>query len=71
MDRTTRVIRFHKTGGPEVLKVEELILPEPKGNEISMRVNAIALSRTDILWREGAYLKNQCCRRGLATMPRE
>jgi len=37
--------------------VEELILPEPKGNEISMRVNAIALSRTDILWREGAYFE--------------
>jgi NADPH:quinone reductase-like Zn-dependent oxidoreductase len=57
MDRTTRVIRFHKTGGPEVLKVEELILPEPKGSEISMRVNAIALSRTDIFWREGAYFE--------------
>jgi NADPH:quinone reductase len=57
MDKTTRVIRFHKTGGPEVLKVEELLLPEPKGNEVSIRVNAIALSRTDILWREGSYFE--------------
>src|SRR5260370_988564 len=31
MDRTTRVIRFHKTGGPEVLKGEELILPDLNG----------------------------------------
>jgi NADPH:quinone reductase-like Zn-dependent oxidoreductase len=57
MDKTTRVIRFHETGGPEVLKVEELPLREPKGGEVSMRVNAIALSRTDILWREGSYFE--------------
>lgn len=57
MPKTTRVIRFHKTGGPEVLKVEELPLPEPKGSEVSMRVNAIALSRPDILWREGSYFE--------------
>jgi NADPH:quinone reductase-like Zn-dependent oxidoreductase len=57
MLKTARVIRFHKTGGPKVLKVEELPLPEPKGSEVSMRVNAIALSRTDILWREGSYFE--------------
>jgi NADPH:quinone reductase-like Zn-dependent oxidoreductase len=57
MDKTARVIRFHKTGGPEVLKAEELLLPEPKGSEVSMRVNAIALSRIDILWREGSYFE--------------
>src|SRR5690349_9451183 len=57
MPKTTRVIRFHKTGGPEVLKVEELPLPEPKGSEVSMRVNAIALSRPDLLWREASYFE--------------
>jgi NADPH:quinone reductase-like Zn-dependent oxidoreductase len=57
MDKTARAIRFHRTGGPEVLKVEELLLPEPRGSEVSMRVNAIALSRTDILWREGSYFE--------------
>jgi NADPH:quinone reductase-like Zn-dependent oxidoreductase len=57
MDKTARVIRFHKTGGPEVLKAEELRLPKPKGSEVLMRVNAIALTRTDILWREGAYFE--------------
>jgi len=57
MDKTARVIRFHKIGGPEVLKTEELLLPKPKGSEVLMRVNAIALTRTDILWREGSYFE--------------
>jgi NADPH:quinone reductase-like Zn-dependent oxidoreductase len=58
MGKSARVIRFHKTGGPDVLKAEELLLPEPKSSEVSMRVNAIALSRTDILWREGSYFEH-------------
>ncbi len=57
MDKSVRVIRFHKTGGPEVLKAEELLLPKPTGSEVLMRVNAIALTRTDILWREGSYFE--------------
>jgi NADPH:quinone reductase-like Zn-dependent oxidoreductase len=57
MEKTMRVIRFHKSGGPEVLKVEDVPLPEPNGREVSMRVHAIALSRVDILWREGSYFE--------------
>ena len=57
MGKTTRVVRFHQNGGPEVLKIEELLLLEPKGSEIRMRVHAIALSRIDVLWREGSYFE--------------
>jgi NADPH:quinone reductase-like Zn-dependent oxidoreductase len=57
MDNTTKVIRFYKNGGPEVLKIEEIVRPQPKGREVSMRVEAIALSRTDLLWREGSYFE--------------
>jgi NADPH:quinone reductase-like Zn-dependent oxidoreductase len=57
MSKSVRVIRFHKTGGPEVLKVEEITLPDPRGREVLVRVLAIGLSRVDALWREGTYFE--------------
>src|SRR5258707_15821292 len=57
MSKSVRVIRFHETGGPEVLKVEEITLPEPRGKEVLVRVLAIGLSRVDPLWREGTYFE--------------
>lgn len=55
MNETTKMIRFYKTGGPEVLIVEHARWPEPVGNEVLIRVQALALSRLDLLWREGSY----------------
>jgi NADPH:quinone reductase-like Zn-dependent oxidoreductase len=57
MENTTKVIRFYRNGGPEVLKTEEIVRPQPKGSEVSLRVRAIALNRTDLLWREGSYFE--------------
>ncbi len=57
MSKSVRVVHFHKTGGPEVLKVEEITLPEPRGREVLVRVFAIGLSRVDALWREGRYFE--------------
>jgi NADPH:quinone reductase-like Zn-dependent oxidoreductase len=57
MDNSTKVIRFYRNGGPEVLKMDEIIRPQPNGNEVFIRVQAIALSRTDLLWREGSYFE--------------
>ena len=57
MGNITKVIRFYKNGGPEVLKTEEVARPQAKGSEVSMRVQAIGLSRTDLLWREASYFE--------------
>jgi NADPH:quinone reductase-like Zn-dependent oxidoreductase len=57
MNNFAKAIRFHKTGGPDVLRVEEEQLPQLKGNEVLIRVRAIALSRLDLLWREGSYFE--------------
>jgi NADPH:quinone reductase-like Zn-dependent oxidoreductase len=57
MSKSVRAIRFHKTGGPEVLKVEKITLSEPRGTEVLVRVLAIGLSRVDALWREGTYFE--------------
>ena len=55
MNETAKVIRFYKSGGPDVLKIEDVRRPKPVGNEVAVRVQAIALNRLDLLWREGAY----------------
>ena len=58
MRPTTRVIRFHRTGGPEVLQIDEIELPAPRANEVVLLVQALALCRADLLWREGNYFED-------------
>lgn len=58
MRPTTRVIRFHRTGGPEVLQIDEIELPAPRANEVVLLVEALALCRADLLWREGNYFED-------------
>ncbi|MBL7478463.1 zinc-dependent alcohol dehydrogenase family protein [Legionella bononiensis] len=55
---TTKIVRFHKTGGPEVLKLEEMSLPEPEAGEVRLRVHAIGLNRAEVMFRLGQYLVN-------------
>jgi NADPH:quinone reductase-like Zn-dependent oxidoreductase len=58
MDHKARVIRFHQTGGPEVLQIDEIELPPLKNNEVLLKMDALSISRADILWREGGYLED-------------
>jgi len=32
--KLTQIVRFHKTGGPEVLKIETMPTPEPGKGEV-------------------------------------
>jgi NADPH:quinone reductase-like Zn-dependent oxidoreductase len=57
MTETAKLIRFYKTGGSEVLRIDEVPLSHPKENEALVRVEAVALSRLDLLWREGAFFE--------------
>jgi NADPH:quinone reductase-like Zn-dependent oxidoreductase len=52
-----RVVRFHQTGGPEVLKIEEVEVGEPGPQEIRVRVEAIGLNRAEAMFRSGQYLE--------------
>ncbi|GGG89511.1 zinc-dependent alcohol dehydrogenase family protein [Edaphobacter dinghuensis] len=54
--QTAKVVRFHQTGGPEVLQIEELPLPEPGAGEVRLRIKAIGLNRAEVMFREGKYL---------------
>lgn len=50
-----RAVEISKPGGPEVLKVAERPLPQPKPHEILVKVAAAGVNRPDILQRMGLY----------------
>ena len=48
-------VNFSKTGGPEVLKYEELSISEPKESEVLIKHSAIGLNFIDTYHRSGLY----------------
>jgi len=50
-----KIVRFHELGGPEVLQLDELPLPEPGPGEARLRVKAIGLNRAEVVFRLGRY----------------
>jgi NADPH2:quinone reductase len=48
-------IRFHETGGPEVLRVEDTEAAPPAAGEARVRQHAIGLNYIDIYHRSGLY----------------
>ncbi|MFF0156111.1 NADP-dependent oxidoreductase [Streptomyces sp. NPDC005263] len=57
---TMRAVRLHEHGGPEVLRYDEVPIPEPGPGEVLVRVHAVGVNPPD--W----YLRG-----GLTTMPGE
>lgn len=51
----TRAMRIHEYGGPEVLKFEEVELPDPGPGEATIRHTAIGLNFIDTYHRSGLY----------------
>ena len=51
----TTVVKFHKTGGPEVLSVENALVGKPKRGEARVRHTAIGLNYIDTYHRSGLY----------------
>ena len=50
---TMKAIQIHAYGGPEVLQYEDLPQPQPKANEILVRVHAAGVNPIDWKLREG------------------
>ena len=53
-----KIIRFHETGGADVLQIEDLPLEEPSEGEVRLKVEAIGLNRAEVMFREGQYLED-------------
>ncbi|MEO8419375.1 MAG: zinc-dependent alcohol dehydrogenase family protein [Methylophilaceae bacterium] len=52
-----RIVRFHKTGGPEVLQIEEESVAAPANGELQIKVHALGLNRAESMFRSGQYLE--------------
>ena len=52
-----RIVRFHQTGGPEVLKIENVDVPAPGPGEVRIAVKALGLNRAESMYRSGHYLE--------------
>ena len=50
-----KAIRVHKTGGPEVLQLEDVTLPAPGPGQLLIRNRAIGLNFIDTYFRTGLY----------------
>jgi len=48
-----KAVRFHEFGGPEVLKYEDVPEPEPRKDQVLIRVKACALNHLDLFVRGG------------------
>src|SRR5215468_11286982 len=53
-----RVVRFHKTGGPEVLQIENVEVPPPGKGEVQITIKALGLNRAESMFRSGQYLED-------------
>ena len=50
-----KAIQVKRAGGPEVLELVELSVPEAKGNEAVVKIAAIGVNFIDVYYREGRY----------------
>jgi NADPH:quinone reductase len=50
---TMKAIRVQQTGGPEVMELVELPVPQPKANEAVVKVSAAGVNSIDLQFRDG------------------
>ena len=50
-----KAVRVHKYGGPGVLTLEEIPVPEPKAGEARVKIEAMGVNYIDIYHRTGLY----------------
>ncbi len=53
--KTAKGVRFHKVGGPDVLKVETVEIPVPAPHEVRLHVKAVGINRMDTVIRMGQF----------------
>ena len=51
----TKAIRMHRTGGPEVLQIEDIKVGDPGPGQVKIRHRAIGLNFIEVYFRKGMY----------------
>ncbi len=54
----SRIVRIHENGGPEVLCIEDITDVPPAATEISLRVKAFGLNRSEAMFRAGRHIES-------------
>jgi NADPH:quinone reductase len=54
-ENSMKAIQVKRTGGPEVLDLVDLAVPEAKGNEAVVKIVASGVNFIDVYYREGRY----------------
>ncbi len=52
-----KALRIQQHGGPEVMEIVDLPVPEPDSKQVRVKVEAAGLNYSDIMIREGMYLE--------------
>lgn len=52
----SRIVRFHRIGGPEVLQFDDIDVSAPQAGEVQIRMRAIGLNRAEVMYRSGEYV---------------
>ena len=55
---TMKYIKIEEHGGPEVLKLDTMSVPEPGPGEVLIRVTAAGVNRPDVMHRFGPKSRN-------------
>lgn len=50
-----KAVVIARPGGPQVLEIREVEMPEPIGEQVRVRIHAAGLNRADLLQRAGGY----------------
>ncbi|MDB6159394.1 MAG: zinc-binding oxidoreductase [Gammaproteobacteria bacterium] len=50
---TMKAVVMYEPGGPEVLKIENRLIPTPKSGEVLIKVKAFGLNRSELFTRQG------------------
>ena len=50
-----KAIQIERTGGPEVMELAEVAAPQPKSNEVVVKIAAAGVNFIDVYNREGRY----------------
>lgn len=51
----TSAVRIHRTGGPEVMQLEQIDLPDPEAGQVRVRNTCVGVNYADIYEREGDH----------------
>lgn len=52
----SKVVRFHRVGGPDVLQIEDIDVAAPGAGEVQIRVRALGINRAEVMYRTGQYV---------------